>query len=147
MLLLAIFTMLISGATCRPNTSCITPPITSSESDRTNAIEITAQLTKIVTAVDVKTSFQNCVKQNFDKLNDSNAALLLFLNAIDCALQKGKIGQDVAIELAKVVHERWGAKNGLSGTLPTLTPIERQLIQKSPNSAVIFARLNEFGIQ
>jgi hypothetical protein len=146
-LILAMFAILISGVGCHTATSCITPPITSSESDHTNAVDLSVQLTKIEASGDIKLSFENTVKQNFDKLNDSNAALLLFLNAIDCYLQRGKIGHDVAIEMADVVRARWGAKNGLSGSSPTLSPIERQLIQKSPNSAIILGRLNEFGIQ
>lgn len=126
--------------------SCITPPISSVDSDKKKIVDITAKLDKLQASGELKTDFETTLKQNFDKLNDSNAALLLFLNAIDCYLQRGKVGQDVAREMVAVVRARWGAKNGLAGTLPTLTPVEKQIIDKSQNATAIYGRLEEFGV-
>lgn len=142
----SIFVFLLLASTgCR--TCSITPPPTSTSADRTNAVEISSQLSKIVNAANITASFDSSVQNNFDKLSDSNAALLLFLNAIDCYLSHGKIGQDVANQMAQVVKQRWGAANGLAGGMPTLSPIEKHIIAESPDSEAITARLNEFGIQ
>jgi|SRR5579863_913975 len=136
----------ILTTSCVTTTSCITPPMTTNEIDKKKIVDITAKLDKLQSSGEIKTDFETTLKQNFDKLSDSNAALLLFLNAIDCYLQRGKIGQDIARDMVSVVRARWGAANGLAGTMPTLTPIEQGIIGRSPNSAAIYGRLSEFGV-
>jgi len=146
---LLLGSFIFMGLTCRQpyDRSCINPPKTNVESDKKLITDITAKLEQLQASGELKVDFENTVKQNFDKLSDSNAALLLFLNAIDCYLQRGKVGQEAAREMVAIVRARWGAKNGLSGTLPNLTPVEKQIIGNSPNAPAILSRLEEFGIK
>lgn len=139
---------LISTTGCvTPKATCITPPLTHSESDRKAAIEISGKLEKIPISGTLKLDFEKTLKSDFDKLSDTNAALLLFLNAIDCYLQRGKVGHEIAKEMAAIVRSKYAAAAGLQGTDAVLTPIERSLIQKSTEADKILGRLRQFGIQ
>jgi hypothetical protein len=128
-------------------TSCIKPPPVKSDVDRSAEADIAAKLEKLQASGELKGDFNKVVNTDYDKLSDNNAALLLFLEAIDCLMDRGQIGEAVARQMADIVRARWGAREGLAGIAPTLTPVEKNFINASPEKDLIYARLREFGIQ
>jgi hypothetical protein len=55
------------------------------------------------------TDLKSACSETFDKLSDDNAALYMCLQAIDCYLKRGKLGQGEAVSLMTFVQQRWGS--------------------------------------
>jgi hypothetical protein len=131
---------------------CIAPPPAKLLSDRETPFlaNITADLQKIglQDGPDVKDRFASRLQGEFDTLSDPNASLFLFLEAIDCYLKNGKVGEDVARSMAGLVMTRWSAKQGLAPA-PSggLSPDERNAIAASPLRNQILGLLVTVGIE
>jgi len=147
---LAAFVMLcciIQCACVSDSTSCIEPPLYSSTTDSDTGGRITIDLERIDAKAITTIGWSEVVTRNFAQLSDENAALLLFLNAIDCYLSRGDIGMEVAKSMAESVREIWSARLGLKGS-GQLVPLERESIERSAGNADrIFVRLKQFGIK
>jgi hypothetical protein len=149
-----LYAILLGAAACaaRPPIPCIAPPCVGSykyQTDEKSALDVSAKLQKIALDAGVKLQdeFKTVLEENFDKMSDSNVALYLFLNAIDCYLKSGKVGQDVAKMMAGTVHTRWGSSKGFAGITPSLTPAERALIAPSPFANQILGAFTSLGIE
>lgn len=129
--------------------SCIKPPPLKSEADRKAAVTLAAELEKLNVDAKIQTDFGKVVNTAFDKLSEDNMTLYLLLSSIECYLKHGKIGQEVAKEMAQLVRTRWAAKAGLMGAADNrLTPRERDLIGQSGDMAPkILEQFNRIGIQ
>src|SRR5438552_2149118 len=124
-----LFVLLICCASGPPVLPCITAPPGHmlSQNDNTIAASLTTDLQKlgVKAGADLKAEFQSKVDADFDKLSDANVSLFLFLQAIDCYMKNGKIGESIAKDMVAIVRARWGARQGLAGApQPQLTPVE-----------------------
>lgn len=131
--------------------NCITPPPGMQEEKRKVAAEIAGKLTKIGAAENegkLKADYEGFLKTEFATLSDRNTSLYLFLSAIDCYLKHGKVGHEIAREMAATVRKQWASLIGLSGAEPLLSPRERDEIRKSdePLQRLLKAHLVEFGL-
>ena len=128
-------------------TSCITAPATSSEHDRSIMLKAEAELEQVPVSGNVQTGFKDIVKRQFDTISNEDKALFLFLTAIDCYLQRGVVGEEVARQMAQLVRERWGARKGFSGTSPkTLEPIELRELSKTEDGKQILQLFRSLGL-
>lgn len=144
---LVLFATSCSGGPGHPDIDqCVYPPVSSVKDDQGHLIAVAAELDKLPLKGDVKLEFTRVAEQNFGQLSDKNATLLLFLNAIGCYLDKGEIGQAVAMEMAATVRTIWASQEGLAGAEVDLTPIERSLIDRSEHAPAIYTRLKGLGI-
>jgi hypothetical protein len=125
---------------------CVTVPPVSSEDQRKAATDIALKLEKLKTSGGIEAEFDKTVKSEYAKLSDENMALLLFLNAIHCYLQDGKVGQEVAATMAQVVRDRWASKKGIQGGTPKLSPLEKDELRQSEYKADLEARFRELGL-
>jgi hypothetical protein len=131
-----------------------TAPPTLAKDQREIGTAIAAKLSKLNSHGDLKVQFKNEVEENFAKLSDSNAALYLFLKAIDCILDKptdakhpDPLREELARSMVETVRRKWGAENDVQSASGPLSPFERTLIQKaSPvESQFIQATLQKYG--
>ena len=122
-------------------------PKTSDETQKKISAEIAAKLGRLAASTDLKGAYDSTVKTEYGRLSDENMALLLFLNAIHCYLQDGKVGEAIANQMAETVRQRWAAKKGISGTTPKLSPLEMRHIRESPYAAELTKRLQEFHLE
>lgn len=111
--------------------SCIQPPVFEVDDQGRIASEVTAKLAEIQLDVSASSKFESLLKANFTKLSDRNASLLLFLRAIECYMQSGQVGEEIAREMAAMVREEWSKQSGFRGTDGPLTPLEEAAIKRS----------------
>lgn len=126
--------------------ACIQPPAEYVKGEDKVANEITAKLAKLDVEATAKSEFGSTLQANFSKLSDRNVSLLLFLRAIDCYLEQGVVGEELARDFARMVREEWSEQAGFRGTDGPLTPLERGYIQRYEHSDEIFDYLRSFGI-
>ena len=130
--------------------TCIAVPPTTRETDKGAAATLALKLEQLKMSADLKAEFKNTLKEEFQKLSDSNMSLYLFLSAIECYTKaQTPISDEMARELMQLVKARYTAGNQLAGTPPDrLTPVERNLINKNPEVAPqIFELFSKFGVQ
>ncbi len=120
---------LVVLTSCCSHQSCITPPPMSTEEQNTVAASIAAQLAGAPATGSLSVSYSNIVKDTYDKLQDNDKALYLFLLAIECYLNEGQVGQDIAKGMAETVRAKWGTKQG------PLTSRRIPLDKRSPDIA------------
>lgn len=145
--MLAVCSLCATGIGCESTESCITVPATSSEKDRSVLIKAKAQLAQVPASGDLETRFNNIVKEEFDTISDEDKALFLFLTAIDCYLQRGAVGEQIALDMSQTVRARWGARKGFSGAPDTLQPIELREIREAEDGDAILRLFRSLGIQ
>ena len=140
---------LASAATlgCCRNDHCVEPPLLKQESDKSVAIDIAAKLDKLPLTADLKTEFKDTLNQEFNKLSDKNASLLMFLQAIDCYLKAGKAGEDLARQLFTLVRDWWAAIHDFRGLDNRISPAERAAIDESSFADQIYKYYKQFGVQ
>lgn len=132
---------------CCAKTSCVKPPVVETKSDVKAAGDIAAKLEALKVDASLKAEFAQLIESQFAHLSDANAALLLFLSALDCYLQRGA-PEFLLKEMTGIVRARFAAAQGLLGApSDSLTPLERNVISKSRNAPLIFMRLREFGVE
>jgi hypothetical protein len=134
---LAIAALVGFSGGCHPQThrlQCIVPPITEAHRDFKSATKVGVELEQLPINVELKANFKRILDDKFAVMSDENVALALFLNAIDCYLQRGPAGETIAIELARelmlMVKARWAAEKSLLGASLELTPIEKNILMK-----------------
>ena len=132
---------LLAILSCCSHQPCITPPPMTTEEQNNVAASIAAQLAGAPATGSLSVSYSNIVKDSYDKLQDNDKALFLFLLAIDCYLNEGKVGQDIAKNMAQAVQAKWGSKQG------PVTARRIPLDQRSPDVAPrIHAILKRVGL-
>jgi hypothetical protein len=147
LLTLIIASILLSGCCwlCgSQELSCIHPPISKVEADSKILIKLGAELEKI--KGNVAAEFGNKITQTFAQVEDKNAALYLLLNAIDCYLQRGTVGEDIAKKLAVDAVIPWKTAIGQASSDANITSVHISKIAESAQPAALRARLREFGI-
>jgi hypothetical protein len=107
---------------------CIVPPAMDTSEQNTVAATIAANLAGAPASGNLSVNFSTIVKTDYDKLNDNDKALYLMLLAVECYLKEGKVGQDIAKQMAKLVQDKWGAKEAASRD-------PRKLDERSPTLA------------
>jgi hypothetical protein len=126
--------------------SCIRPPELSDSKENKIAGEISARLAKLPVNAQIKGEYETVVKEDFQKLSDSNAALLLFLRAIECFSKEG-VDPLIIRQMVEIVRARWGAAQGISGQEKKLTALERKLIAESPHGKEIMDILRKEDLE
>jgi hypothetical protein len=133
---------------------CIEPPPTLAKDQRGVAMEIAAKLATLKADPKLKLDFSRVVEQNFATLSDSNAALFLFLKAIECILndpnapiKPDSIRYEEAKTLMEIVRRKWGTENKVQSASGPLSPFEAKLIQNAPSaeSEFIQSTLKKYG--
>lgn len=125
-------------SSCCSRGSCIKPPPMSSEEQNTVAANIAAQLAGAPAGGSLSVSYSNILKETYDKLSDNDKALYLFLVAIDCYLEDGKVGQEIAKQMAQAVQAKWAAKQPLTARS---TKLEQRVPELAPRIRSIQKRL------
>ncbi|TAH37006.1 MAG: hypothetical protein EYC70_08465 [Planctomycetota bacterium] len=140
--------VMLSCGSATQELSCIHPPVLKTNSEVTVAVDIAGRLESLlaVSKDRLVPEFQQLVTQDFARLSDENASLLLFLNAIDCYMQRGAVGLDLSNRMADIVRTRWAVALNLGSPGSHLTATEVEIIRRSPQSELILARLRECGI-
>ncbi len=141
MKLFAVLPLLVVLSCCS-HQPCITPPPMTTEEQNNVAASIAAQLAGAPATGSLSASYSNIVKDTYDKLQDNDKALYLFLLAIECYLNEGKVGEDIAKNMAQMVQIKWGSKQG------PVTARKEPLDKRSPDIAPrIHAILNRVGLE
>lgn len=109
--------LLVFLVSCCSHESCITPPPMATSEQNTVAGSIALSLAGAPASGSLSGSYSSIVKNDYDKLADNDKALFLFLKAIDCYLKDGKVGQDIAKQMAQAVQTKWASKEAPS--IPT----------------------------
>jgi hypothetical protein len=141
--------ILLLAACCSQDVpvACVVPPPTSQAADHSKLVTLSVKLEKLPLDADFSAKFNDTVSQSFQTLSDKNATLYLFLQAIDCYLRHGKVGERIAQEMADFVRASWAQTTvGQRGTPPALTPDEINMIKQTPYKEEIYARFREFGV-
>ncbi|MEO0652309.1 MAG: hypothetical protein AAFZ65_16675 [Planctomycetota bacterium] len=141
-----LLTLLTAGCASTPDVGCITPPPVLTASQRTTALEIAADLEAIPKG-NLAFDFQDAILLNFDRLSDPNACLYLYLKAIECYLDQGKVGRDLAAELAGYVRVAWARRCGFRNAPLELTPAEWEHIADSRYGPYIQGPLSTIGFE
>jgi len=113
----AILALAILSSCCHQ--PCITPPPMATSDQDTIAASIAAQLTAVPVGGSISGSYATVVTNTYDKLTDNDKALYLFLIAIQCYLNDGKVGADIAKSMAAMVQAKWAAKDTPGTQAPT----------------------------
>ena len=116
-------------ASCCSHSQCITPPPMETSDQNTIAASIAVQLAGAPASGNLSTTYSDLVKNTYDKLADNDKALYLFLIAIDCYLKDGKVGEQIAKQMAQIVQAKWSSKQ------PPVTARIKPLDQRSPDVA------------
>lgn len=131
-------------SSCCSHQNCITPPPMETSEQNTFAASVAAQLAGAPATGSLSASYSDIVKATYDKLSDASndKALFLFLTAIDCYLKDGKVGQDIAKQMAQLVQTKWSAKQGP----PTarLVPLDKRSPDLAPK---IHSVLKQVGLE
>jgi hypothetical protein len=106
------------------------------------AASVSAQLAALPVGGSFSGSYSNIVTNSYDKLGDNDKSLYLFLLAIDCFLDDGKIGQDIAKQMAKLIMAKWSEREPKSREFSAF----RGTISRSDKSAEILAMLKKIGV-
>ena len=127
---------------------CIQPPITLTEASKKSAFEATAkQLETLQIDASLKINFERTVKRQWGTLNDDNAALYLFLKAIECFGEKqNPFFQTVAQDLLKIVRDRYASEKGISSFTRKFSPIEAGQIRNSKYSDSLVPLAQRLGL-
>ncbi|MEM7309572.1 MAG: hypothetical protein AAF682_23050 [Planctomycetota bacterium] len=126
---------------------CVIPPPIVAESDRETAFEIAAALEALPRGGELAASFQDAILIHFDRLSDPNACLFLFLKAIECYLDAGDVGRDIALELAGHVRVAWATRCGFRGAPLQLTDEERTYLDDSEYARFLAGPMDVIGIE
>lgn len=145
--LAAIFLAIVSS--CCTQHSCITPPPMTTDEQNSIAVGLAAQLASVPVGGSLSTTFSTIVKNEYDRLTDNDKTLFLFLQAIDCYLKDGKVGQDIAKSMAKMVNDKWSSKETVAAP-PTaridLPALRKKIDTRTPAYATqIHSLLQKFG--
>ncbi len=106
--LAAVILIVLQGCSAQKN--CIQPPpMTSIEQDQV-AGAVALQLANVPVGGNVSANFSTTLNQTYDKLDEPDKALFLYLTAIECYLKEGKVGEDIANQMAQLVREKYGSK-------------------------------------
>ena len=117
---------------------CITPPpMATSEQDQV-AASVAAQLQQLPVGGNLSASYSQIVQTTYDKLADNDKSLYLFLLAIDCYLKDGKVGREIAQQMAQIVQARWAARETSAKDLGTL---DRRSPDIAPKVHAILSRI------
>ena len=108
--LAAIAFLAATFISCCNHQPCIQPPPMSTDEENSVAISLAAQLANIPVGGSLSTTFSNIVKNEYSMLNDNDKTLYLFLTAIQCYLQEGKVGEDIARQMAQIVKDKYDTK-------------------------------------
>lgn len=135
-----LLAFLVSG--CFWSRPCITPPPMATSDQNSMAASVSAQLAALPVGGSFSGSYSNIVTNSYDKLGDNDKSLYLFLLAIDCFLDDGKIGQDIAKQMAKLIMAKWSEREPKSREFSAF----RGTISRSDKSAEILAMLKKIGV-
>jgi len=125
--------------------SCIQPCSTHSEADKQISGKLAAKLQQVPEA-SAEASYKNTIKNDFPQLSDSNARLCLGLRAIECYYNHKMIDKATAQRLAEETLQNYRSRNGVSAVGGKLTPLEKNLVRKSPDGSTIMAELKSFNL-
>jgi hypothetical protein len=135
-------------AGCRSEPKCIQPPPLFEDRDRGTLLDIASQFEKIPGGGSLALDFRDTTQTCFAELSEANTALYLSLQAIDCYLERGAIGQRAAEELAQVVRREWSLKTGTGGLRGGLSPLERDILRRQPSFGDwLVLELRKYGFQ
>lgn len=129
---------------CCSHQTCITPPPMETSEQSTVAASVAAQLAGAPATGSLSVSYSDIVKNTYDKINDNDKALYLFLVAIECYLKEGQVGQDIAKSMATLVQNKWSAKQSAGSLTARKVPLD----QRSPTIAPkIHSVLKQVGLE
>jgi hypothetical protein len=100
----------VEGVSCagQVDPPCVVPPPTLAASSHDLGVNLSVKLMSVPITPTLGTDLKSACSETFDKLSDDNAALYMCLQAIDCYLKRGKLGQSEAVSLMTFVQQRWG---------------------------------------
>ena len=131
-------------ASCCSHSTCITPPPMSTEEQNTFAASVAAQLAGAPATGSLSVSYSNIVKDTYDRINDNDKALYLFLVAIECYLKEGQVGQEIAKQMAQSVQNKWAAKQAAGSLTARSVPLDKRSPDVAPR---IHAVLKKVGLE
>jgi hypothetical protein len=86
------------------------------------------------------------VSNTFGTIPDKEATLYMWLSAIDCYLQRGKVGEELASRLTDFVINNYSTSKG-QGSEGLTTELLEGPIAASPLGPQIKELLNKFGVK
>lgn len=128
-------------SSCCSHGTCITPPPMESSEQNTLAASVAAQLAGAPAGGSLSVSYSNIIKDTYDKINDNDKALYLFLVAIECYLKEGQVGQDIAKQMATLVQTKWSAKQAAGPVTARSTKLEQRVPDLAPRIRSIQKKL------
>jgi hypothetical protein len=126
--------MFLLAVSCCSHEPCIVPPPMETNEQNSIAVGIAAQLASLPVGGSLSTTFSNTVHNTYDKLADNDKSLYLFLLAIECYLKEGRVGQDIARQMAQMVQTKWTEKEtvGTKDLRPTLSRVDSRSPKLAP---------------
>jgi hypothetical protein len=125
-LCLCLLTLLLAG--CPSPGGCLEPALQKQTSQKKYAAKIAGKLESLDVSGELSAEYNNVVTKEFAKLNDENAALHLFLSAIDCYLKKGLEPKE-AMKLAKDALAAFRQSAGAMGGDDSLELTEGEVLK------------------
>ena len=151
---LALFTAFAIGGCAQNHPSiettplCIQVPPTLSTNEKKIGADIAAKLEQLKVDGSLKANYERAARSEWGKLSDANAELFIFLQAIDCYLQRPTpISQEMARELMNIVRARWGASQNIAGTTPNLSRLEKSKLSETIAGQESLKLYRKFGLE
>lgn len=107
---------------CAPQKNCIQPPPMSSNEQDQIAGAVALQLANVPVGGNVSANFSATLNQTYDKLDEPDKALFMYLTAIECYLKEGKVGEEIAGQMAQLVRDKYGAKAAMAPSTSRAVP-------------------------
>ena len=130
---------------------CIQPPISRVSTDNDKIIGLAAELEQLPVDGGLELLFDSKVDLEFARIVDCEAGLHLFLNAIDCYMQRGAVGEEIARAMAQTVQNTWfechGWTEGPKATDAEVTAYYDMKMAGYPDETGLDQRLAEFGLK
>lgn len=126
---------------------CILPPPQASKAEQENFLKIAAKVEQLKVDGSLEVKFKTTVNEEWTKLNDDNAALYLFLKAIECFSKKSDpVSQEAARAMVGIVRDKYGSRLGRSSVGTKLSDYEREQIRRSKYAPEIMPLAERFRL-
>jgi hypothetical protein len=124
---------------------CVEPPLTTSELDRTNALQLSAALTNLQLNASIQANFEQIAKASYATISNANTTLIILINGANCV---GKFDKDLAKKLIDAAYKLALAQYGIAGSATTkITPTQYQMLMSHPGGTEAVAALKEEGYE
>ncbi len=126
---------------------CISLPATSATSDRDVAAKFAAELKNVPIDGDLETTYRNKAAVLFDKVSETNTALIILIQGAHCLTLRGadpKLAEKLIDAAYKLALARFGVA-GAAADEKTISATARQQIQRGANADEVLGLLKEHG--